>query len=425
MRDLRQNSADLLGKLMPLLDRVSNNKYIKAISNAMMGTLSVSIIGSIAVLLISFPMDGVQNFINMLGIVNLLNATFRLTTGLLALYIVFLVAKNIVKEFLPSDDGSMAGLIGIFSFLILTPLGQLDDGGFGIPFTWLGSEGVFSALIIGVLTGRIYVFVKDKGWTVKMPPGVPPMVIKVFESLIPSILIALIFFIVSRLFEGTAYGSMHATIYNLIQIPLTGIGGSFSAMLLVAILAQTLWFFGIHGTNIIRPLVNPIWLAMDIANLEAFMAGTELPHIMGGAFFSTVTFGATTLGLVVNMLMSKSKRYKDFGKMTFIPALFGVTEPIVFGMPLVLNFKLAIPFIFNNAIILTIAYALTAIGIVPRFPGVSAIFGLPLGFAAAIQGSAMIVIMHVALQLLSILLWRPFFKLQEKEQLQAELESVE
>jgi cellobiose PTS system EIIC component len=420
MSKLQDKSTALFQKLEPVLTKVSGNRYLKAISGGMMATLPVTLVGSLAVLLLVFPVDAVKNFINAIGITSLLMNINTLTLGALGLFVSFLLAKNLVQEFLPKDDGSTAGIAALLSFLVITPLGNLADKSSAIPLVWLGTQGVFSAMIIGLVAGRIYVLAKEKGWTIKLPDSVPPMVMKVFEGLIPTIVIVLLFAIIARLFELTSYGSMHQAIYTILQQPFTNIGGSFPAMLLICTLAQVLWFFGIHGSNITMPFVQAIWMTQDVSNLNATLAGDPLPNIVGLAFFMTVTFGGTAIGLVINMLMSKSKQYKQLGKMAFMPALFGITEPVIFGTPLVLNFKFAIPFIFNNAIVLSIAYVLTAVGIVPKFMGTSFIFGLPIGFSAAIQGSIMIVVMQLALHVLSIFLWRPFFKWQEKEALELE-----
>lgn len=159
------------------------------------------------------------------------------------------------------------------------------------------------------------------------------------------------------------------------------------------------------------PLVTPIWLSMDMENLSAVAKGQTPPNIIGLAFFNVITWSGLALGLVILMLFAKSKQYKELGRLAIIPAAFGITEPVIFGTPLVLNFDLVFPFITNNTIALIIAYLLTKAGIVARFIGAQAVFGLPLGFHAAVEGHISIIILQVFLQLvLSPLLWFPWFK---------------
>lgn len=420
MGNIQQITTNFFEKLEEPLNNFGSNKYLKSLSGGMMATLPITLIGSIASLLNTIPVDFIRNGIQALGLGMILNNVYALTMGMLALYAAFFIAKSVVQQFSPDEDSSLVGVTSLLSFLILTPLMLLPDGVGVIPITWLGAQGVFSAIIVGLFVGRVYVLIREKGWFIKMPAGVPAMVTATFEGLIPSIIISTFFVIVSRLFESTSFGTFHNVIYTILQKPLTSIGGSFSAMLLLCIFGQLLWFFGIHGTSVIFPIAMPIWMTMDVQNLEAVMAGVQPPNIIGAAFFSTVTFGGTALGLVINMLMSKSKQYKQLGKISIVPALFGITEPVIFGTPLVMNFKFAFPFIFNNAIALCIAYGLTVLGIVPRFIGAQSPMGLPVGFSAAMQGSIMIIVLQLMIQVISILLWRPFFKMQEKEALEKE-----
>ena len=125
------------------------------------------------------------------------------------------------------------------------------------------------------------------------------------------------------------------------------------------------------------------------------------------------------------MTRAKSKMYRQIGKVSLVPALFGITEPVIFGTPLVLNFRLMVPFITNNTIAIILSYFLTRVGIVDVFPGVKAIFGLPLGFYAAIQGSLSIILLHLFIQLiLSPILWFPWFRALDREQYLIEQEAA-
>lgn len=418
---MKEKFMEFFNKINPWFTKMGKNKYLQTISEAMMSTLGPIFIGSIAVLLIVFPIKPVANFIASLGLVPVLSVVNSVTIGSMALYVVFMMAKTLVNKFIPSDDGAMAGVISMMSFLIVTPLGQLKGGITTIPTTWLGAAGVFSAMIIGLLVGRIYVVFKEKNIVIKMPSSVPPMVTKTFESLLPAITIGVLFIIVARLFLLTPFGSMHQFIYSIIQEPLKGIGGNIWAFIFISVLQQVLWFFGIHGTNVVMPIVQALWMSMDVENLANVAAGKPVENILGYAFFNVVTWSGLALGLVLLMLISKSKRYKSLGRVAIVPALFGITEPVIFGTPLVLNFDLAIPFIFNNSIAMFISWLLIKIGIVAHLPGVQPIFGLPLGFHAALEGKVSIIILQLVIQLvLSPILWYPWFKRIERRELKVE-----
>lgn len=407
---MKEKFTNLFNKLNPWFDKLGANPYLQAISGAMMATLGPLFIGSMSVLIVVL-MGMVPALAKLDKLTELLSKVNTMTLGALAVYIAVLIAYHLVKKLDEDEDPISASIISLISFLIITPLGKMADDSMGIPTNWLGAQGVFSALIVGIVSARLYLVIKHRGWTIKMPAGVPPMVTKTFEALIPTILIGLLFAIVDLLFSLTAFGNMHQFVYSIIQEPLKGVGGSIAVMILLSLLQQVLWFFGIHGTNVILPLVTPLWLAMDLENLNAVQAGLTPPNIVGLAFFNIITWSGLGLGLVLLMLRAKSQQYRQVGKISIVPAMFGITEPVIFGTPLVLNFDLAFPFITNNAIALTLAYVLTKLGIVAKFIGVQAIFGLPLGFHAAVEGSISIILLQLFIQLvLSPVLWYPWFK---------------
>ncbi|MFQ6792950.1 PTS transporter subunit EIIC [Thomasclavelia sp.] len=403
----------IMDKLNPYMTRLANNPTLKGISSGMMGSIVVTLVGSLCLLLAVFPIDAIKNGVASLGLTPVFFAINNVTIGCLALYIVVLVTNSLVKTYKPEEDGVSASVIGLVSFLIVTPLSATADEVTAIPTTWLGAAGVFSALIIAIVTAKVFVFVKEKGWTIKMPASVPPMISRTFEGLIPGLIIAAIFIVVKSLFNQTSYGCMHQFVYSILQTPLQGLGGNLWAMCIFTIVAQLLWFFGIHGTNVMSPIYTPIWLTLDLANQAAVaqngMGAGE--NIIGLAFFNTFTWGGCVLGFVLLMAFaSKSAQYKSLGRIALVPALFGITEPVIFGTPLVLNFVFFIPFVFGNVIAILVAYLAIASGLVPTLMGASTVFGLPIGFHAAIQGSWQIVVLQIVVMVIVGLVWYPFFK---------------
>ncbi|UDM71812.1 PTS sugar transporter subunit IIC [Vagococcus fluvialis] len=420
---MKEKITNFFDKVNPWFDKLGRNPYLQAISNAMMATLGPVFIGSISVLIIVL-MNMNNSLAKMTGIINLLGKMNTVTLGATAIYVTILMAYHLVRKLDENEDAITAAIISLISFLIITPLGQTTDDVAAIPTTWLGAQGMFSAIIIGIVSAKIFLAIKHRGWTIKMPDGVPPMVTRMFEGLIPTILIGIFFGLVSFGFSATSFSSMHQFVFSIIQEPLKGIGGSIGAVIILSLLQQILWFFGIHGTNVIMPIATPLWMAMDMENLAAIQAGLTPPNIVGLAFFNIITWSGLGLGLVILMLRAKSKQYREVGKIALVPSLFGITEPLIFGAPLVLNFDLAIPFITNNTIALILSYVLTKIGIVAKFTGVQAIFGLPVGFHAAVQGSISIILLQLFIQLiLSPILWYPWFKRLDNKTYKMEIEN--
>lgn len=400
-------------KINPYMTRLANNPTLKGISSGMMGSIVVTLAGSLCLLLAVFPVEAVRNTVASLGLTTIFLGVNSVTIGCLALYIVVLVTNALVKSYNSNEDGLSAAVVALLCFLIVTPLGATADEITAIPTTWLGAAGVFSGLIIAIVTAKLFVFIKGRGWTIKMPASVPPMVSRTFEALVPGLLITIIFIVVSCIFSKTSFGSMHQFVYSILQTPLQGLGGNLWAMCLFTIVAQLLWLFGIHGTNVISPIYTPIWLTLDLAN-QAAVASNGMgagDNIIGLAFFNTFTWGGCVLGFVLLMAFaSKSAQYKSLGRLSLVPAMFGITEPVIFGTPLVLNFVFFIPFVFGNVVAILVAYAAIASGLVPTLMGASCVFGLPIGFHAAIQGSWQVVVLQVAVMAIVGLVWYPFFK---------------
>lgn len=234
LKSIQNSMTSFFARISPTISRLGENKYLQTISGTMMSTLGPIMVGSIAVLMLAFPIEGVKNAITSMGLMPVFAAVNSVTIGALALYVAFLMGRNLVNKMIPAEDGSVAGALSLMCFLIVTPLDKTAEGVGAVPTTWLGAQGVFSAMIIGLVVGRIYVLFRQKDWSIKMPDSVPPMVTKTFDSLFPCFTVGLMAIIVSRLFLSTGYGSMHQFIYSIIQVPLQGLGGSLPATLLTA-----------------------------------------------------------------------------------------------------------------------------------------------------------------------------------------------
>lgn len=413
-------------KLQPMTEKISKNRYLNALMGGMLAALPATIIGSIATLLKTLPIASYQNFITSNGIDAYLQLPVTFTTNILALLFVVSITYSFVESF--DLKGVVPSLLALISFLILTPL-EASTNAWGqavslVPMDWLGATGVFSAIIVAFVVGRLYVYIVAKGWTIKMPESVPPFIKDSFASLIPGTIIATLFVTVSALFANTPYGNMHAFIYGVLQTPLQNLGGSFGTLVLVALLSQILWVFGIHGSMVVFSVMMPVWGAMDAAQLSAYSAGEALPNIVGLSFFIIYTFGGTALGLAILMLRAKSQRYKTLGKLAIVPAAFGITEPIIYGTPLVMNPLFAFPFIFGNVISLTLAYIATSVGIIPVLTGISTPAGTPIILQGLIAGDWRTGLFQLVLIILWVLLWYPFFKIADNAALLEESQEL-
>ncbi|MFB9136130.1 PTS sugar transporter subunit IIC [Vibrio olivae] len=420
---MKINKTIIQDNMMQLMQRIGQNRYLQAIMRGMMMVLPATIMSSFATLLKVFPVPAYQEFIAEHNLAQFFDIPINFTNNFLAVIVAFSVAYTFAKSF--NVDGFTAGLISMISFFILTPYNLGEMGPLGqaidIPNQWLGSMGLFTGIMVAFVSSRIFVAITLKGLIIKMPDSVPEFISKSFSSLVPGIIILSGFTVLSAAITIGGLGSIHDIIYSIIQAPLTSLGAGIGSVILVSIFAQLLWFFGLHGHAITLGIVAPIWFAMDAAQLAAFSAGNPTPNITGFAFFMTYTAGDLFPLAFMLAFMAKSERFKTLGRISVVPAVFTIGEPMAYGVPLVMNFALAIPYILLNAVILGGAYYLTVIDILPAVAGVAAPAGMPIILSGFMQGSWKIAAFQVLSFVVRFAGWYFFFKIADKIAVNEEL----
>lgn len=417
-------------KFIPVSTKIANNKYLKSVATGSMSLMAVIMVGAIFSLLSSIPFAPYTNLIESTGIKKVLEFVPKVTTDLLAVYMAFSVAYNAAKEFGKKEIAFNNGIFSLVSFMLLVPLQEIMQEGAYAPDTmmnlsYLGAKGVFVALITGILVTIIHCFIVNKNWTIKMPNGVPEQVSKSFISLIPAFVILIVFSLIKAGFAATSYESANNFIYTMIQTPVQNLTGSLPAFIIIVILSQVLWFFGIHGTYTVLPIFMPIWMGYIQDNTAALAAGQAIPNIYNVGLFNLTTIGGCggTLGLVILMFFfAKSKRYKTFSKIVLPCGVFNTNEPLVFGMPIMLNTVLLIPFIITPAIILLLAVFFINIGLMPAPVGLMIPASTPPIFSGIMQGSWRLSLFEVFAIALQIGIYLPFFKVLDKQALKEEKE---
>ncbi|WP_079708674.1 PTS sugar transporter subunit IIC [Paraliobacillus ryukyuensis] len=413
--------ADFQQKLQSGAGKISSNKYLKSVSDGLMSALPALIIGAFSTLLSGMAIEPYQDFITNTGLKPILDLPSQYTIDMIALYAVFFIAYRLATAF--DKDGAPAGLIALMSFFVLTPTALLDESAV-LPFQFLGAQGLFVAIIVGLISARLYVLIVDKGITIKMPDGVPPTVSKTFAGLVPGILIVVLFTIISAIFDATTYGSMHQVVYSFIQTPLQNLGGGFWSLIAMILVIHVLWLLGIHGMLVVLPIYLSIWMPLGVENLDALAAGEELPNIVNTGFaqlFILLGGSGATLGLAIIMtFMAKSKRYKTLGRLSLPGSIFGINEPLIFGLPIVLNPYLAIPFVLAPLVVSIIPYFLMASGLVTKLAGAHLPLGTPAFFNAIIQGGFSILVLQILMIILSGIIYYPFFRIIDKQAVKEE-----
>ncbi|TPR55132.1 PTS sugar transporter subunit IIC [Enterococcus sp. OL5] len=377
-------------KIQKIASTIHENRYIDAVTKGLMGILPVTIIGAIGSLLNALPIEAYQDFLVSTNLKQITSIPAEVATNLISLYAVFLIAYKFVSSY--EFDGVSAGILSLLSFLIVTPYGfDIEAQTYAIqniPTVWLGGLGLFTAIIVSLSSAKIYVSIVNKGWVIKMPDGVPPTISKSFVALIPGFILSFLWLFVRFSFSLTNFESIHRLIYSLISAPLTSLGGTFAAMFIAMFLIQFLWIFGVHGPLIVLSILLPIWTPLGTENIAAYNSGAEIPNIISGALSAQILFmgSGATLGLAIIMIRAKSEQYRTLGKLAIIPNMFGINEPIIFGLPIIMNLALAIPFILTPLIIFILAYLGMFSGVLPMLPGFSAPLGTPVILSGFISG---------------------------------------
>lgn len=302
-------------------------------------TLGVAVFAIIG----NMPISAWTDWLTANGIKESFDAALGASTNVLSLYIAFSIAFSLAKN--KKYNGMTAGFLSLASFIILMPQtvqGPMVDGKDTIvnalATSFLGADGMVVALMVALLTSHLFCWLTSKGITFKMPDSVPPMV---NESLSPVFVAMIMIGLVLGVrigFSLSEYGSIFACITQLISIPLLKIGASVPSVLLILFLANLVWFFGIHPNTIQGP-ATPLFMMILLSNIEAFKVGKELPYFTLAVVSACAAMGGNgnTLGLICSMFTAKSKRYKSMLKLAIIPNLFNINEPLIFGMPLMLN----------------------------------------------------------------------------------------
>ena len=413
-------------KLVPLANVVGKNKYLLTLRDTFSTVMPLLIIGSIFTLVGSFPFEEWTNFLKttMVGdqtLSALINVPATCTVSMMALFVAFLMGYNFA-EHEDLSDRVAAGFTSLLSWLLLMPLYTLytPEGATeavrvdSLPMDWIGSKGVFVAMVFGFLSVKVYGWFVHKNFTIKMPDGVPPTVSRAFSALIPMSVTVILVWVIRVLFVMTPWENVFTFIYSFLQIPLQNLGGTVFAQAGVYLFAHFLWFFGIHGTNITDSVYNPILLTLSAQNQEAIAAGLPAPNIICSQFqslFATLGGGGSTLSLLVAMLLfCKSERIVALARLSIGPGIFNINEPVIFGLPIVLNPVLIVPFILTPFVNIVTTYLVMAAGIVPVPNGVLIPWTTPAVFSGFLVSGWQGAVWQVILLVIGVIIYLPFIK---------------
>ncbi|KAA8812274.1 PTS sugar transporter subunit IIC [Lactobacillus crispatus] len=418
----------LQNKLAPVGEKISKQRHLKALREGFMLAMPLVLVGSIFLLLASFPIPAYTTWLTKTGIGPMLTRLANNSFGLIALLTTFGVAYRLAESY--KVEGLPAGALAVASMLLVTPPLISKTGATtaqGVPYSALGGQGLFTAIVVGYITAEIYRWFIQKNFVIKMPESVPKVVGQSFMALTPGAVILIFFELINIVLTQVHIVSLNSLLAVVIGLPLGLIADSIGGTFLAIFLNSLFWFCGVNGGQVVNTVMQPIWLQFTDANRVALQHGAAvLPHIITQPFIDLFVYmggGGATIGLAIClMFFSKSKEYKTLGKVSGIPALFNINTAILFSFPTVLNPIMLIPFIINPMINALVTYLAMLWHWIPYTTGVMLPWTTPpiIGGFLATGGSWSAAVFQLVLVIISVLIYYPFFKAADNAHLKAE-----
>jgi len=404
---------------MPVAGKMAEQRHLKAVRDGIVATMPLLIIGSIFLIISSPPIKSWSKFMEPYA--PALSIPVDATFGLLGLVAVFSISYSLAKSY--EMDELSAGVLSLAAFFVATPLTENGN----IPLNLMGSEGLFIAIVLAIFTVEVYRFFERRNIVIRMPEGVPPSVWRAFTALIPGAVIIFAVWGIDLILKNAFDLSLHGIVGSVLRQPLEAMGGSLWGAIIAIILIHLLWSFGIHGISVVASVMAPIWYSLTEQNVAAQQAGEELPHIIGQPFMAIWwAVGGSGMALALTILFvwrARSKHLKGLGRGSIWASFFNISEPVVFGSPIVMNPLLVIPFILAPLAVGIITYFSMSLGFVGK-PYVIVPWTTPPPFSGMLttgdwRGGVLMTINII----IAILIYYPFFRLYDKKLLQEEKEN--
>lgn len=368
-------------KVVPIASKIGSQRHLVAIRDSFAGLMPIIMAGAIAVLVnnvLFVPWGLLAGFIGaehpFILFANEHFAPFFSivdsgTLALLSLALVNVIAQNRARE--EGEDPTATSIVAIGSFMLLGALYRNNEIASSYITNFLGVTGIFVGIFVGLIASEIYIAVVKKGWVIKLPDTVPPAVAKGFSGIIPGMITIFIFAIVSYCFTVFAGVSIFTWFENNISDLFLGLSQGLGVILFVSILLPLFWFFGLHGANLLEAFLAPTYGTLGTQNLQMFSQegittvkdglavwvrnSWDIYTFIGGA-------GALLMLIIAILVFGKVKEDREIARLSLVPAIFQINEPISFGLPVVLNPIYLIPLVFSQPIMAAIGYFATSVG---------------------------------------------------------------
>lgn len=427
---------------VPVAAKIGSNKFLVAIRDAFVAIMPITMTGAIATLLNVFFRDLPNSYWpdlhiaeNMSWLISINGNVWWATLAMLSLAFVFALGYQVAKTY--KTDALAGGLVAFASYIAVTPQvatiaeagpNGADAVGWGfLNYNYLDAKGLFTALIIGLISSIIYSkLMNNKKMTIKMPDSVPPAVSRAFASIIPGIIAIYVCGIAawatSEMTGGLAIGDV---VLKYVQMPFLGLSQGLGAVLIIVLAVQLLWFFGLHGTNVLGAVLDGTYLTALTMNDSLYQAGQPMEYLWTRGTFDAFVWmggaGCTIAFVIAILIFSKRADSRAVAKMSAPMAVFNINEPVVFGMPVVLNPIYFIPWLLVPCVLTIVSYLVIAAGWVPYVHVVVPWVVPPILYAfLATGGSIAAAILALVNLVIAVAIWSVFVIMANRVQTEEE-----
>ena len=418
-------------KIVQTMGNIANNRYLTAVRNGMSVIIPVTIIGSIFIIMLNLPIDAWKDFIAPYA--DKLTIPMDFTMNFMSVYVCVGVASSLCEVY--KIDKISTSVLAVLAFLIasISPVTIAEDiakkaglsvNGTFLPMGNFGSSGLFTAIIVSIFTVEVVRFCIKRNMVIKMPHGVPTSVINSFAALIPGALVIIAVWIIKVGFNFDINSAL-----QWVVSPIRYFAGDNVLSVIVPILLITIvWVFGIHGMIIATPILYPFWYDNLNANINAAATGQVVPHFMTEQFFQWFIWiggaGATLSLAFLMAFLGKSEFSKKMGRFTLVPGIFNINEPLIFGVPIVMNPFFAIPFVLAPVVMGIITYLAMGVFHLVNYPIAIVPWTLPAPIGAMMATgldwrAGVLAIVNIAV---AGVIYYPFFKAFDKSMIAKENE---
>lgn len=411
----------VLVKLQEWGQKLGTNKYISALQAGMMSVMSIIMVGAVCQIIASLG-TMLKLFDTSSRIYTSIFAPYNYTMGLIGIWVTAFIAFNYAKNLKMKNPVTHAIDATVIFFLTCATWSET-----GINTTFLGATGMFIGFVVAGVVVRIEKFCLDHNIRIPMPDVCPPSLVNAFAAIVP-LAINVVIFQGLNVILGLFQMSLPVALLAILMAPISALT-SLPGMFIICTFALVLWCFGIHGTMIVYPILAASMIEAATFNAAAMAAGEPLKWFPVSLFGCIALLGGTgnTWPLALMGLRAKSKQIRAVSRAGVVPGWFGINEPITFGMPIMYNPILCIPYVVNSLVIMVLYWVAYATGIImPAWISISAL--MPLGFGSYFATlNPMNAIWAYLMLIPSAIIWFPFFKIYDKQLAtkEAEMEAAE